>query len=77
MPISQTDTRIALNDKQIAENLGMSVAWVRKDRRTKRSIPFFRIGDCIRYDWDRVRQSLLAREEGGSQIKSRATGSTA
>ena len=56
---------VALNEKQAAAQLNISVFWLRKDRRTKRIIPFYRIGDLVRYDLETVRQSLLARTEGG------------
>lgn len=56
---------IALTEKQTAAQLNVSVFWLRKDRRTKRTIPFYRIGDRVRYDLETVRQSLLARTEGG------------
>ena len=73
---SATPTR-ALDEKQIADLLGMSLAWVRKDRRTNRRIPFFKLGDSVRYDWERVRQALLAREEGGHPGKTSALGAAA
>ncbi|MBC7620588.1 MAG: hypothetical protein H7293_16660 [Candidatus Saccharibacteria bacterium] len=57
--------RLALNDKEVAKALGMSLAWVRKDRITKRILPFYRIGGCIRYDVDTVRKVMLSRMEGG------------
>ena len=56
---------VALTEKQTAAQLNISVFWLRKDRRTKRNIPFYRIGDLVRYDLETVRQSLLARTEGG------------
>ena len=58
---------LIVNDKQIAAVVGMSVAWVRKDRSTKRLIPFFRIGDCIRYDVSTVRAAFMSRMEGGAK----------
>lgn len=58
-------TRIALTDKEVAVALGMSLAWVRKDRLTKRVLPFYRIGDCVRYDVDVVRKTLMRSMEGG------------
>lgn len=54
-----------VDDKQIAVVIGMSTAWVRKDRATKRLIPFFRVGDCVRYDVDTVRKAFMSRMEGG------------
>lgn len=59
------ETLKAVDDKQIAELIGMSVHWVRKDRKTKRILPFFRIGDSVRYDVETVRKVFLSRMEGG------------
>lgn len=56
---------LIVDDKKIAEAIGMSVAWVRKDRATKRLIPFFRVGDCVRYDVATVRKAFMSRMEGG------------
>jgi hypothetical protein len=56
----------AVDDKKIAVLIGMSLGWVRKDRATKRTIPFFRIGDSVRYDVDTVRGVMRARMEGGN-----------
>lgn len=60
-----TRTAIAVTEHEAAALLNMSVHFLRKDRRTKRRIPFYRIGDCIRYDMARVRQALAEFEEGG------------
>lgn len=54
-----------------AQALGMSVAWLRKDRYGKRIVPFFRLGGRVRYDLERIRDSFAAREEGGPR-RSRA-----
>ena len=58
-------TRISLTDKEVAEALGMSLAFVRKDRATNRILPFYRIGAAIRYDIDVIRRQLLNSMEGG------------
>lgn len=58
--------RLALTEKELASALSMSVSFLRKDRITRRIIPFYRIGDSIRYDVDRVKAALLKLEEGGS-----------
>jgi hypothetical protein len=58
---------LIVDDKKIAEILGMSLPWVRKDRATKRLVPFFRVGDCIRYDVPTVRKAFLSRMEGGAK----------
>ncbi|WP_130434115.1 hypothetical protein [Rivibacter subsaxonicus] len=57
--------QIAVNERACAQAIGMSVPWLRKDRRTKRLIPFFRIGTAVRYNIDRVREALATMEEGG------------
>src|SRR5688572_9426375 len=61
----EIDPRLFVGEHEIAEVTGMSVAWLRKDRRTLRLVPFMRIGDRIRYDLAHVRQALLALEQGG------------
>lgn len=66
MSLHDSPQPFAVDDKQIAGLIGMSVAWVRKDRATKRTIPFFRLGDCIRYDVATVRSVMQARMEGGN-----------
>ena len=65
-------SKIAVDETEAARAIGMSVHFLRKDRRTKRTIPFYRIGDCIRYDLERVREALVAAEEGGTSRKPRA-----
>lgn len=57
---------LAINEHQVAACIGMSVHWVRKDRRGKRLLPFFMLGSSVRYDLERVRQSFRGREEGGT-----------
>lgn len=64
-------TPLAVDENTLASAIGMSVHFLRKDRRTKRILPFYRIGDCIRYDLGRVREALAAVEEGGTHIKPR------
>jgi hypothetical protein len=59
-------SQLIVDDKTIADLLGMSLPWVRKDRRTKRLLPFFRLGGRVRYDVPTVRKALLARTEGGA-----------
>ncbi len=58
--------RLAVDEHEAAKAVGMSVGFLRTDRRTKRLIPFYRVGDRILYDLDRVRMALLALGEGGS-----------
>lgn len=63
--------KIALNEQELASALGMSVSFLQKDRCTRRLIPYYRIGDSIRYDVGRVREALIKLEEGGIQTKVR------
>ena len=67
-----SEQRLALTEVELASALGMSVSFLRKDRITRRIIPFYRIGDSIRYDIGRVREALIHLEEGGMQSKTRA-----
>lgn len=64
---SLESTRVALTDREVAAAFGMSVAWVRKDRLTKRILPFYRIGDCVRYDLQTVKKILMQSMEGGTK----------
>lgn len=64
---------IAVDEATAAMAIGMSIHFLRNDRRTKRLIPFYRIGDCIRYDLARVREALAAMEEGAVHLKPRAS----
>jgi hypothetical protein len=70
--VAPSAARIGLTDVEIAEAIGASVNWVRKDRRTKRLLPFYRIGGLIRYNHQRVLESLAPMEEGGAGLKRRA-----
>jgi len=63
-----TPPRIIVDTEGIADFLDTSVSFVKKDRGGKRLIPFFRVGDLVRYDIDRVRAALQANEEGGPQL---------
>ena len=63
-----------LSDDQLAPILNVSVGFLRKDRRTKRRLPFIRLGDRILYDLDRVRAALLELEEGGAPVQGRKAG---
>jgi hypothetical protein len=59
----------AINEQQVAACIGTSVHWVRKDRRGKRLLPFYKLGDAVRYDPERVRQALRGMEEGGTGVR--------
>lgn len=60
-----TTSPLAVNEQQCAEAIGMSVAWLRKDRRSKRLIPYYRLGGRILYSPERVQAALADLEEGG------------
>jgi hypothetical protein len=63
------------DDVQLAELIGLSVSFLRKDRRADRAIPFMRIRGRILYDLGRVRAALLALEEGGNTKRARRAAS--
>lgn len=65
--------KIAITEREMAAAIGMSVQFLREDRRTKRRIPFYRLGASIRYDVDRVREALALIEEGGIQRRTKVT----
>lgn len=60
-----------VDEKQLASIIGMSVAFLQKDRVTRRLVPFIRLGGKLRgrilYDVASVRQALLSMQEGGPQ----------
>lgn len=70
MQTPENSQQLAVDDKAIAAALGMSVAWVRKDRTTNRTVPFFRLGTSVRYNLATVQKAMLSRMEG---IASEAT----
>lgn len=57
--------RIGLDEKEMAACLGVSVHWLRRDRYSKRVVPFFRLGDRVLYSPERVREALQRLECGG------------
>jgi hypothetical protein len=63
--MNQTEVPLIVDDKKLAEIIGMSLPWVRKDRSTNRLLPFFRVGRAIRYDVSTVRKAFMSRMEGG------------
>jgi len=69
---SSPELRLAVNEFDVAEALGVSVHFLRKDRRTRRIIPFSKVGDRVLYNLERVRAAVLALEEGGQRRKSRS-----
>jgi len=63
---------IGITEFDLAESIGMSVEFLRKDRSGKRLIPFYRIGAAIRYNPARVTESLARLEVGGYTPKPKA-----
>jgi hypothetical protein len=63
--------RLGVTEYVIAEELGISVHTLRKDRIKHRRLPFFKIGSAVRYNLDRVREALAALEIGGQKLKAR------
>lgn len=62
---------VAINETRLAEALDMSVHFLRKDRRTKQLIPFYRLGGSIRYNLTSVTNALAAYEKGGQRPQPR------
>lgn len=58
--------RIALNEKETAAALGVSLSWLQHDRCGKRLIPYYRVGGLVRYNAARVSEALAGMEEGGA-----------
>lgn len=58
-----TQPRTLVDERVCAQSLNKSIGWLRKDRLTKRIVPFVRVGASIRYDLDRVH--AIFAEEGG------------
>jgi hypothetical protein len=63
-------------DKVMAPQIGLSVAYLQKDRRTERRIPFVRIGNRCLYDPAEVFQAIQSYRVGGpGHMRRRAKGS--
>lgn len=67
VPMHAAIEPIAVDELTLAKALGLSVFFLRKDRQTKRRIPFYRIGTAIRYNPEVVRQALAPLQEGGNR----------
>jgi hypothetical protein len=57
--------RIGVTEFVVAEELGISVHTLRKDRVKARRLPFYKIGGAVRYNLERVREALAQLEVGG------------
>ena len=56
-----------VNEKTVADQLNISVAKLRMDRVKKRGLPFYKIGNLVRYNMDQVLKHLEAK--GFQKIK--------
>lgn len=61
----QVATARLVTDTVIAPMLGVSVAFLQRDRREARRIPFIRLGDRVLYDPDEVMTAVKAMTVGG------------
>ena len=64
---------VAVDEHAVAAAIGMSVHWVRKDRSTKRLLPFVKLGTSVRYDLQRCHAAFAAMECGGPGAQLGAT----
>jgi hypothetical protein len=60
-----------VDERQQAKLIGLSVAFLRKDRRTDRLIPYIPAKGRVLYHPPSVLQALLALEQGGQQKQKR------
>ena len=65
-----TSARLFVDEEELAGLIGVSIHFLRKDRRSARRIPFVRLGDRILYDVERVKYAMLELEQGGPVVKS-------
>lgn len=63
---TQPSQRLTLNEFEAADMIGMSVSFLRKDRLGAKLLPYFRIGNAVRYSPDTLRQALAALRQGGA-----------
>ena len=52
------DAMKIVNEKTLADQLNISVAKLRMDRVKKRGLPFYKIGNLVRYNIDQVFKHL-------------------
>ena len=53
-----------LNQKEVAEMLGMSEAWMEQSRFRKTGVPYIKIGKAVRYRLGDVRSFIESRVQG-------------
>jgi hypothetical protein len=56
-------------DHEIAPAIGLSVSFLRKDRRSRQLIPYHRVGDACLYRLDEVLAAIESMRVGGKQQK--------
>lgn len=66
---TEVNPRRAVDERECAAALNLSVYTLQKDRQAARRIPFFKIGTAVRYDLERVWQALAELEVGGPKAR--------
>lgn len=61
-----TPNPISIDEYEAARLTGLSVHTLRKDRVGKQRIPFYRIGRSVRYNVQRLQETLTSLEVGGA-----------
>jgi len=57
-----TATPMLMNEFDMAHALGVSIHFLRKDRRTTKQVPFIKLGDLVRYDVESVMFALRTQQ---------------
>lgn len=72
----QPGIALFITDRELAPMLGVSVAFLQKDRREAKRIPFVRLGDRCLYDAAEALAAVKALTVGGARSRrSRGAGS--
>ena len=50
-----------LTEKELAKRLDCTVRFLQNDRTRNDCIPYYKIGDLVRYDWDEVCRDLQTK----------------
>lgn len=58
---------ILINEADAAKALGVSVHFLRKDRRTKQRVPFIKLGDSVRYSPSAIAAAMEHLQRGGAK----------
>lgn len=58
---------ILIGESAAAEALGVSVAFLRKDRRSKRLVPFIKLGTAVRYSPAAITAAMAGLSRGGAK----------